>query len=115
MKKWEDMSEKTNSYLDQGYKNARTSLMLAVFSISLAITGFWITEEYWNIFTTAVALTAFIPGILGFRDRENPYILSSAIALATCSIMLQYWVFAVAIILLVLIVIIIFSILGVPL
>ncbi|MGH1456777.1 MAG: hypothetical protein ACRBDI_08345 [Alphaproteobacteria bacterium] len=115
MTKWEDMTESQAPYDDKGYQNIRIALIISVLAMCLSVSGLWIGAEYWKWLTIITSLCAFIPTILGFRDKENPYILWCAVVMAIGAIMLQYWMIAIFILFVLAIIVTILSVFGVPL
>ena len=114
MAKWEDMTEKKEPYADGGYQNVRTSLIIALSALAMSVYGLWLDSEYWRWCVALMALASFVPAIFGYRDRENPYILWSAVAVAIGAIMLQYWMMALLILFILAVLVTILSLFGVP-
>ncbi len=115
MTKWEDMTESGVPYDDKGYQNIRIALILSFLALSLSVSSLWFGAQYLKWPVIIISICAFIPLILGFRDKENPYVLWAALLLAIGAIMIQYWIIALLILFILAIIVTILSFFGVPL
>jgi hypothetical protein len=113
VRKWEDMSEKNKLYSDRSYQSARIALIISTFALLMSVYSFWLDSQVLSWVIILMAVGSIIPVIFGFKDKENPYILWSSLAVAICAILLQYWVIALFIVVIFAILVTILSLLGV--